>query len=73
MHSLFTSDMRHWKNYIKPKPGETVWVLSEEGNIVTATYEESGFYRLELDNTVGCLRKMPVNVLFWRDLCLPES
>lgn len=69
--SYVITDSRDWKVAIKPDPGETVWVLSEDGDIVVAAYEESGFYRLKLDETVGCLRKSPVSVKAWRYISAP--
>ena len=62
------TDMREYKIAVKPKLGETVLAMTENNEFVTATYDNSGFYRLELDDTVGCLRKMPVKVKAWTQL-----
>ena len=48
----------------EPVPGATVFVYchnEDDTTWVIATYDGTSFYRLELDETLNCLRKMPVN------------
>ena len=53
----------------KPEIGDDLLLMveDEETTIVHGMYDESGYYRLEFDKTVGCLRKQPVrnNVVAW--------
>ena len=59
---------------MKPVDGDTVcvWSIAKEYDI--ATYYQGDFYKLEMDNTVGCLRKNPVGtrILSWCHIQMPS-